>query len=206
MEVANDVYSVLSQAAGITKGLTLLTPGQGVVNVLIIVATITLIAVSIWLEVHKPSRVRTVGAALIPAVVLGLLLLLPQAYRGTPDDRCDEYDDGDLTFIVLDASIAPVRAGDISAGEWLILTVLAPERWKDDTHTCRLSMSDEKIQKIWEFAAKALSNEEGNGHGTGLGLFEFTFGGEAEQPNVTWKPEHPPPGKPVPPESPSGQA
>ena len=193
----NTAWSYATDATSYLDQFRLLTPSQA--NYIVFAASVALAVPVIYLVMRRSEgRFRIVVSGMtIPAFLL-LMLQVPSGYRGTPDDRCGDYEGGKLNFVLITTSTTPIAADDIYGGRWLLLLVRAPERWGNDPHQCRLNMSDERVQKLYE----AIRSYGDGFASNGRGVIHFNFGSKAEFPNVRFRPDREAPGKTGPPEVP----
>ena len=196
------VQSIALSALGHLDELRMLTPSQATVVIFVATVVIALVVVGTWMQHCEGSIRKTALAAVSVPVFLALMLQVPGGFHGTPDDRCAAYNGGRLTFVLLDKTIVPRQPEDIYGTEWLIILVRAPERWGNETHQCRLSMSDAKAERLYNVLEAYI---DGVGGTNGRGIIHFTFGPEAESPNAKFIPFLPPLLKDGPPEVPERQ-
>lgn len=190
----------------------LLTSGEASLIILIVVAFFFLPIIYGWFR-SRSSRTLYVELGFL-AIPLALLLLLqvPRGFVGSPDDNCTSYQRGKMSFSLIAYLVEPKKSSDIYGDAWLILLV-QNERWGDDLHQCRISLTDPKAQVL----RKVMHDSQGDQTGGRFhrGEFTFTFGGRHEIPNAVikakqaFKKPYPPEqphavGAPVPASSPQG--
>lgn len=164
-----------------------LSPRTAIICMILIVLALMLI-MQVWLKSQSltpMSSAKIVSASLAPVVLLLVLLRIPASFAGTPDGNCGNYQEGKLVFTLMDLFEVPRDMDDIHGSAWVVLIVRS-ERWGNDTHQCRLSMSDPKVEAL---ASAIMRTMASFGNSNGRGRITFTFGGENEVPNVTAKPK-----------------
>lgn len=146
-----------------------------------------------WVRARSPRLiVPAVASMLIPLAILASMHLI-NSFRGSPDTLCTKYENGNLRYVLVNFKVVEDTGDSINDPGVLSLTVRAPDRWGDELHLCVLSLDDSKARALIEQIRAILLDEEGEGSiGGEIG---FTFGGNVESPNVTWKPNRQPSNK-----------
>ena len=165
--------------------LRYLTPVSARVALLLISVAVVVIVITAWLHVSRAGPKYVVWASFCIPLFTSVLLFSHDAYQGVPDSRCHKYGQGNLTFVLLFQNVVPTNSREPLGPRTLLLLVRNEKRWGQAVHLCVLPLAHPKAQTLVKsFIKLGWNTTETNGNG----VVTFTFGGQYEVPNVTWRP------------------
>ncbi len=176
--------------------LRYLTPYQADAAQAFITIAVIMVAIKAWSGPAFAGTQKMLAVCVAGPLSLVVLIHVEDAERGAPDDRCAWYENGKLVYVFLGHIEMPIT-GDRMGDTYVVLTVMSPKRWGDESHQCRLRRSDPKVKDL---IGKLKAQIDDAGEGGGAGYITFSFGGGSEKPNVTYRKKPRSDGKEVPPE------
>ena len=162
----------VSQVTDFIERVRLVTAPQADIIVLMSMLCIVLPVIGLWVHHGSVSRFSIACATLSVPLVLTIVLLATIGYRGLPDDNCMKYDSGKVVFSLVTFAVVPNDEKSRFGDEELVLLVKAA-RWADETHQCRLSMSDPKVKKIATEIREQVTRQQGEGGRSGSGVIKI---------------------------------
>jgi hypothetical protein len=187
--LAGHAMRLFKDARHAVEQFLLFTPDTGQLLLYAVTSAVLILCVGIYLHYRRLRHPKVVVSSLTIPVIIGLVSVVPPSFYGNPDNRCADYEDGKLNFQLISASEEPVKQADSYGDTDLLLLVLAPDKWGETPHLCRLSNSDERVKSLYRSLLKLTDKmreiQLGGGSGADRGHINFTFGSGAEIPNVT---------------------
>lgn len=194
MSRINPVLEWYEYLVHMISGLSLFADETGQLLLYVGVGAAIIMSIATFLRCGSLRSWQVIGSvATIPLMIL-IVAVVPQSFRGTPDDRCHEYKNGTLPLSLMGAKEVPVDIQNPYGDSVMMLLVFSEEMWGNDPHLCRVFMNSDVgrtlLKHFQDLGDGGAGSDDRGSSSRRVGKTVFTFAnGFGDSINVTLTPD-----------------